>query len=89
MGAVYMRRVNLRYLNLALQKTHVFGVVAVMQLERDSTGRAITDVSLIAPSAIIWVQQLAPYRDCPRAPLPVADSLARRVVSLPSSAGLA
>ncbi len=30
-----------------------------------------------------------PYRDCPRAPLPIATSLVTRIVNLPSSAGLA
>jgi perosamine synthetase len=39
----------------------------------------------------IWtlMHRLAPYRDCPRAPVPVAESLERRVVNIPSSAGLA
>jgi perosamine synthetase len=34
------------------------------------------------------IHQLEPYKDCPRAPLPVAESLAKRIVNLPSSAGL-
>jgi perosamine synthetase len=39
----------------------------------------------------IWtlMHRLAPYRDCPKAPVPVAESLERRVVNIPSSAGLA
>jgi perosamine synthetase len=34
------------------------------------------------------IHQLEPYKNCPRAPLPVAESLAKRIVNLPSSAGL-
>ena len=34
------------------------------------------------------MHQLAPYKNCPRAPLPVAESLAQTIINLPSSAGL-
>lgn len=39
----------------------------------------------------VWTPMhwLRPYQACPRAPLPVAESLARRLINLPSSAGLA
>jgi len=30
-----------------------------------------------------------PYRACPRAPTPVAESLERRIINIPSSSGLA
>ena len=34
------------------------------------------------------LHKLEPYRDCHRAPLPIAESLERRIINLPSSAGL-
>lgn len=39
----------------------------------------------------VWnlMHRLAPYRDCPRAPLPVAEYLEQRLINIPSSAGLA
>jgi perosamine synthetase len=39
----------------------------------------------------VWnlIHTLTPYHECPRAPLPVAESIARRIINLPSSAGLA
>ena len=38
----------------------------------------------------VWrpIHQLSPYMSCPCAPLPVAESLARRIINLPSSAKL-
>lgn len=38
----------------------------------------------------VWrlMHQLSQYQGCPKAPLPVAESLARRVINLPSSVGL-
>ena len=35
------------------------------------------------------MHSLVPYRNCPRAPLPVVESLAARIINIPSSAGLA
>ena len=32
-----------------------------------------------------WGLDLPPFRDCPHAPLPVAESLERRIINLPSS----
>ncbi len=39
----------------------------------------------------VWtlLHRLAPYRNCPRAPLPVSEYLERRLINIPSSAGLA
>lgn len=39
----------------------------------------------------VWslLNRLPPYRDCPAAPLPVAQVMERRLVNIPSSAGLA
>jgi perosamine synthetase len=38
----------------------------------------------------VWtlMHRLAPYRDCPRAPLPVAESIEARLINIPSSPGL-
>lgn len=38
----------------------------------------------------VWglLNKLKPYRECPRAPLPVATSLERRIINVPSGAGL-
>jgi hypothetical protein len=35
------------------------------------------------------MHRLAPFLECPRAPLPVAEPLERRIINLPSSAGFA
>jgi aminotransferase in exopolysaccharide biosynthesis len=35
------------------------------------------------------MHRLVPYRACPRAPTPVAESLEQRIINIPSSAGLA
>ena len=57
--------------------------------QRDAILQVTNDAGLMARPAWRLMQQLAPYRECPRAPLPVAESLERRIVNLPSSAGLA
>jgi dTDP-4-amino-4,6-dideoxygalactose transaminase len=59
-----------------------------MEEQRDLILKATNDAGLMTRPAWTLMHQLAPYRDCPRAPLPVAESLARRIVNLPSSAGL-
>ena len=56
--------------------------------QRDAILMATTDAGLMTRPAWTLMHQLAPYQDCPRAPLPVAESLARRIINLPSSAGL-
>ena len=57
--------------------------------QRDAVLQATNDAGLMTRPAWRPMHQLAPYRDCPRAPLAVAESVARRIVNLPSSAGLA
>lgn len=57
--------------------------------QRDAILAATNDAGLMTRPAWTLMHQLAPYRDCPRAPLPVAESLERGIVNLPSSAGLA
>jgi len=56
--------------------------------QRDAILAATNDAGLMTRPAWTPLHELAPYRDCPRAPLPVAESLARRVINVPSSAGL-
>lgn len=55
---------------------------------RDEILQATNDVGLITRPAWRLMHQLEPYEQCPRAPLPVAESLAQRLINLPSSAGL-
>jgi perosamine synthetase len=57
--------------------------------QRDTLLQATNDTGLMARPAWRLMHRLTPYADCPRAPLPVAESLAQRLINLPSSAGLA
>ncbi|MBK5938145.1 DegT/DnrJ/EryC1/StrS family aminotransferase [Halochromatium roseum] len=57
--------------------------------QRDAILEATNDAGLMTRPAWTLMHQLPPYQHCPRAPLPVAESLARRIINLPSSAGLA
>ena len=56
--------------------------------KRDELLQATNDASLMTRPAWRLMHQLEPYQDCPRAPLQIAESLVKRVVNLPSSAGL-
>lgn len=57
--------------------------------QRDAILQTTNDAGLMTRPAWRLMHRLAPYQECPRAPLPVAESLERRIVNLPSSAGLA
>ena len=57
--------------------------------ERDAVLTATNDAGLMTRPVWVLMHRLLPYRDCPRAPLPVAESLERRLINLPSSAQLA
>ena len=57
--------------------------------QRDAILQATNDGGLMTRPTWRLMHRLAPYQECPRAPLPVAESLERRIVNLPSSAGLA
>ena len=57
--------------------------------QRDVILEATNDAGLMTRPAWRLMHQLAPHQECPKAPLPVAESLARRLINLPSSAGLA
>jgi perosamine synthetase len=57
--------------------------------QRDAILQATNDAGLMTRPAWRLMHRLAPYQECPRAPLPVVESLAQRLINLPSSAGLA
>lgn len=56
--------------------------------QRDDILAATNDAGLMARPLWKLMPQLRPYSHCPKAPLPVAESLQRRVINIPSSAGL-
>lgn len=55
---------------------------------RDAILAATNDAGLMTRPVWKLMHRLAPYCDCPRMPLPVAESLERRLVNLPSSSFL-
>jgi perosamine synthetase len=57
--------------------------------QRDAILQATNDAGLMTRPAWRLMHKLEPYKECPCAPLSVAESLERRIVNLPSSAGLA
>jgi len=57
--------------------------------QRDAILTATNQAGLMTRPAWRLMHELEPYRHCPRSPLPVAESLGRRLINLPSSAGLA
>jgi aminotransferase in exopolysaccharide biosynthesis len=57
--------------------------------QRDDVLRTTNEVGLTTRPAWTLMHRLPQYEDCPRMPLPVAESLERRLISLPSSAHLA
>jgi perosamine synthetase len=54
----------------------------------DEILRATNDAGLMTRPAWQLMHNLEFYQDCPRAPLPVAEILAKRLINIPSSAGL-
>ena len=56
--------------------------------ERDAILSATNDAGLMTRPVWNLMHRLAPYAACPRMDLPVAESLARRLINLPSSARL-
>lgn len=57
--------------------------------QRDEILEMSNDAGLMTRPAWTLLHKLEPYQSCPRAPLPVAESLERRIINIPSSAGLA
>ena len=56
---------------------------------RDSVLEATNSAGFMTRPAWELMHRLQPNLECPRAPLPVAESLGRRLINIPSSAGLA
>ncbi len=56
--------------------------------QRDAILEATNAAGFMTRPAWTLMHRLAPFLDCPRAPLPVAVSLERRIINVPSSAGL-
>lgn len=57
--------------------------------QRDEVLAATNAAGLMTRPVWNLLHRLAPYRDCPHAPLPVAEYLEQRLINIPSSAGLA
>jgi perosamine synthetase len=57
--------------------------------QRDEVLKATNDAGLMTRPVWTLLHRLTPYVDAPRAPLPIAESLERRLINIPSSAGLA
>jgi len=57
--------------------------------ERDELLRCCNEDGLLCRPAWTLMHRLAIYADCPRMPLPVAESIESRLVNLPSGPGLA
>lgn len=56
--------------------------------QRDIILAVTNEAGLMTRPAWRLMHELEPYQQCPRAPLPVAESLVQRLINLPSSAGL-
>ncbi len=57
--------------------------------QRDNVLQSTNDAGFMTRPAWTLMHRLKPYRESPRAPLSVAESLERRLINIPSSAGLA
>jgi perosamine synthetase len=58
------------------------------QEQRDAVLAATNDAGLMTRPVWTLMPRLAHFSACPQMPLPVAEALARRLINLPSSAGL-
>ena len=58
-------------------------------VQRDSILKETNESGFMTRPAWTLLHRLPPFADCPRAPLPIAERLRGRIISLPSSAGLA
>ena len=59
-----------------------------MSEQRDNILAATNDVGLMTRPAWTLLHRLAPFRECPSMELPVAESLASRLINIPSSSFL-
>jgi perosamine synthetase len=56
--------------------------------QRDAVLTATNDAGLMTRPVWTLMNCLSMYSNAPRAPLPVAESLERRLINIPSSSGL-
>lgn len=56
---------------------------------REDVLACLNDAGIMARPCWTLMHRLPMYQNCPRAPLPVAEDIERRLINLPSSAGLA
>jgi perosamine synthetase len=56
--------------------------------QRDVVLKATNDAGFMTRPAWILMHELAPFKDCPRMDLAVAQSLTQRLINIPSSSGL-
>ena len=56
--------------------------------QRDAVLTATNDAGLMTRPVWVPMNRLSMYSNAPKAPLPVAESLARRLINIPSSSGL-
>ena len=54
----------------------------------DMVLKATNDAGFMTRPAWILMHELAPFKDCPRMDLAVAQSLTQRLINIPSSSGL-
>ena len=57
--------------------------------QRDAVLAATNGAGYMTRPAWTLMHRLSPYADCPRMVMPVAESLAGRIINIPSSSGLA
>ena len=55
---------------------------------RDLVLNATNNEGLMTRPAWSLIHDLVPYKNCPKAPLPVATQLSKQIINIPSSAGL-
>jgi len=56
--------------------------------KRDEILEATNSIGLMTRPVWKLLHKQNPYCDCPCAPVPIAESLERRIINLPSSTGL-
>ena len=57
-------------------------------IQRDTLLETTNAIGIMTRPVWTLLHKLSPFQECPHAPLPVAESLGRRIINLPSSAGL-
>ena len=56
--------------------------------QRDAVLKATNEAGFMSRPAWILMHELAPFKDCPRMDLAIAQSLSQRLLNIPSSSGL-